>query len=87
MQGKTSRRSALGTGLALIVATGVAAIGNSATALASQVAPSTVAYQPTPKDGKQCSGCAQFVAPGSCKVVSGAISPAGWCSLFAAKSA
>ncbi len=71
----------------MIVAAGAAAIANSSTALASQVAPSSVSYQPKPEDGKQCSGCAQFVAPGNCKVVSGAISQDGWCTRFAAKSA
>ena len=28
-------------------------------------------YQDQPKDGQQCSGCVQFVAPASCKVGGG----------------
>ena len=43
-------------------------------------------YQTKPKDGNQCSGCALFVAPGSCRVVKGKISPKGWCTLWAKKS-
>jgi hypothetical protein len=39
-------------------------------------------YQDSPRDGQRCSGCALFVAPSSCTVVSGAVSPDGWCSLF-----
>jgi len=52
----------------------------------AKVAPSAAQYQATPKGGAQCSGCTSFIAPGSCKMVSGAISPSGWCILFAAKS-
>ena len=44
-------------------------------------------YQDSPKDGQQCSGCVQFVAPASCKVVEDPISASGWCQLFTAKPA
>jgi hypothetical protein len=44
-------------------------------------------YQPTPKGPQQCDNCSQFVTPGSCKVVDGAIDPAGWCRIYAKKSA
>src|SRR5262249_3533172 len=44
-------------------------------------------YQDQPKDGQQCSGCVQFVAPASCKVVADPISASGWCQLFTAKPA
>ena len=43
---------------------------------------SAVAYQDSPKDGKQCDGCKLFVAPASCKSVSGSISAKGWCKLW-----
>jgi hypothetical protein len=36
-----------------------------------------VAYQTTPKDGKQCDQCNFFVAPASCKLVAGDIAPSG----------
>jgi hypothetical protein len=36
-------------------------------------------YQDKPNGDKQCSNCAQFVAPNSCKVVEGAVSPQGYC--------
>ena len=45
-----------------------------------------VQYQDTPKGGHQCSGCSNFAAPASCKVVSSAISPHGWCSIWTPKS-
>ena len=44
-------------------------------------------YQDTPKDGQQCSGCSQFVAPASCKVVEDPVAASGWCQLFQAKPA
>jgi hypothetical protein len=49
---------------------------------AATLPPSAVGYQDTPKDGKQCDGCKLFVAPSSCKTVSGKISPSGWCKLW-----
>jgi hypothetical protein len=44
-------------------------------------------YQDQPNNGQQCSGCTQFVAPASCKVVEDPISATGWCQLFTAKPA
>ena len=43
-------------------------------------------YQDTPKDGAQCSGCTQFVAP-ACNVVEDPVAASGWCQLFVAKPA
>jgi len=50
-------------------------------------------YQDTPKDGKQCSTCIQFVpgktpaGKGGCKIMPGddEISPTGWCSGYVEK--
>jgi hypothetical protein len=44
-------------------------------------------YQDSPKNGQQCSGCVQFVAPASCKVVEDPVAASGWCQLFTAKPA
>jgi hypothetical protein len=44
-------------------------------------------YQDTPKDGQQCSGCVQFEAPASCKVVEDPVAASGWCQVFVAKTA
>jgi hypothetical protein len=53
----------------------------------AKMAPSAVKYQASPKDGRQCDGCNLFVAPNSCKSVSGDISPTGWCALWVKKAA
>jgi hypothetical protein len=42
-----------------------------------------VAYQDHPMDIRSCATCTSFVAPKSCKVVAGEVSPKGWCTLFA----
>jgi hypothetical protein len=51
----------------------------------AKMAQAAVKYQPEPKDGHQCDGCAFWVAPNSCKMVDGEISPTAWCALWAAK--
>jgi hypothetical protein len=39
-------------------------------------------YQPMPKGMFSCGVCTFFIRPTACKVVTGAISPNGWCKLF-----
>ena len=39
-------------------------------------------YQDTPKGLLTCAVCTFFRAPGSCKVVTGIVSPHGWCRFF-----
>ncbi|MBV1701869.1 MAG: high potential iron sulfur protein [Hyphomicrobiales bacterium] len=76
-----SRRNVIG------LVAGVAPLMMVASASAgAQVSPKSVGYVTSPKAGHECSGCNLFVSPGSCKVVSGAISPKGWCQLWVAKA-
>jgi len=42
-------------------------------------------YRDKPNGDQECDKCMQFVAPDSCKVVDGKISPKGWCVAFAKK--
>ena len=64
-----------------------------AAVLASGVAPAIAAdnkkqfkYQDKPgKNGQKCSGCRFFKAPSSCTIVTGKISPNGWCTAWAKK--
>jgi hypothetical protein len=39
-------------------------------------------YQPMPKGLFSCAVCTFFIKPNACKVVTGDISPQGWCKLF-----
>ena len=73
-----SRRTALITAGAAPL---LAMIGGRAEA-GMKVSQSAVHYQASPKDGKDCDDCANFVSPGGCKLVDGAISPKGWCRLW-----
>ena len=43
-------------------------------------------YQDKPNGDKRCSACVQFVAPSSCKVVGGVISPNGYCIAWVKKT-
>jgi hypothetical protein len=40
-------------------------------------------YRDTPKGIAMCATCTLFVAPHSCKVVEGEVSPDGWCRVYA----
>ena len=78
---RSERRALLGAGLA--AAGGV--ICARVAAQQSKVSNDQAKYQDKPKGEQRCDGCAQFLAPGSCKVVDGKISPSGRCMLYAAK--
>jgi High potential iron-sulfur protein len=43
-------------------------------------------YQDKPNKDQRCDNCMQFVAPSSCKVVDGTISPSGWCMAWVKKA-
>lgn len=70
----------------LIAAAGVAPALIAGGAAAAGLPQTAVAYQATPKDGKQCSECKLFIAPNACKSVTGEIAPTGWCKLYAKKA-
>lgn len=82
-----TRRELLRRAPACVALAVVAVSARPGAALAQQkVAKAMVQYQDSPKAGHQCSTCANFVAPKSCKVVQGAISPKGWCSIWTPKA-
>jgi High potential iron-sulfur protein len=64
-----------------------------ATAVAHADSRVDLKYQATPKDGQKCSACMLFVPgktakdDGTCKVITGSISPNGWCTAFAQRPA
>jgi hypothetical protein len=51
----------------------------------SQLRKQDVQYQPGPKGNQRCDLCSNFLAPSGCRVVSGGVSPNGWCLLFKPK--
>lgn len=70
---------------ATLAAAGSFAIAGAAGAAPAKLAPKMVSYQPTPKGSLRCDKCVQWQPPAACKVVSGTISPSGWCTLYALK--
>jgi hypothetical protein len=75
-----SRRSLLaaafgtGAGLALLATKAPAEM---------KISQAAVGYQDRPSGERQCSGCMHFRPPNQCQIVTGAVSPQGWCRLFA----
>jgi hypothetical protein len=86
--GESCKNSGINRRAILLAAAGAAPLialtGGEAQAKLAQTA---VKYQTDPKDGHQCDGCNFFVAPNSCKMVDGDISPTGWCTLWVKKPA
>ena len=84
---KQSRRSMLKRVALLAGAALSASMVQNKAALAQQKATKeAMKYQDKPNGDKQCSNCSQFVAPSSCKVVEGAISPSGYCIVWVKKA-
>jgi hypothetical protein len=75
-----SRRRFLHGSVALVGGVGLASIASKEAA--AKIKGSLVAYQDTPKDGRDCKGCKLFEPPNACKSVEGVISPNGWCKLW-----
>lgn len=91
--GKLSRREML---KGVVVFMGAAALGAAitpGTALAGGMSKASAKYQDHPNGKAHCSNCTFFTAGasptamGTCAVVSGNVSPDGWCMLYAAKGA
>ena len=81
-----SRRSFLGGAALLAGAAATQMLIVAKEAKAQQKVPqASVKYQDKPNGDQRCDNCLQFVAPNSCKVVDGTISPSGWCSIWVKK--
>ncbi len=63
-----------------------AAVLVASSAEAAKVSQASVQYRGTPNAGHSCGGCKLFTAPSACQVVSGKVSPAGWCQLWQPKA-
>jgi hypothetical protein len=90
---ENARRSWLKLVSGAAVAAPFALLAQGASAAQNESMRKSLQYQPTPKDGKQCSGCVQFVPGktaadlGDCKIMAGdtEIAPAGYCLAFVKK--
>lgn len=83
---KLSRRSVLKQAVLLAGAGLTASVLPAMKAHAqAKVSKAAMKYQDKPEGDKKCSDCLQFVAPDSCKVVEGTISPNGYCLAWVKK--
>jgi len=81
----TSRRTILLRGVGCVAGI-VASLQSARYANAAKMAQTAAAYQDSPKGSQECSNCAFFEAPSTCKVVDGNISASAWCKLWAKKA-
>lgn len=77
-----SRRGLLLGAMAAIGAVTIVDTAPSSATAETKISEGAVAYQDHPNGDKECSKCAQFQAPSSCKLVAGTISPRGYCRIF-----
>lgn len=81
-----TRKEALRTLIVLPALAGAVALGaGTADAAANNQAQFKYQNKPDSKTGEKCSGCSLFKPPHSCSVVTGTISPNGWCIAWAKK--
>ncbi|MGD0967392.1 MAG: high-potential iron-sulfur protein [Candidatus Aquilonibacter sp.] len=77
-----TRKEALRTLIVLPALAGAIALGAGTADAADNKA--QFKYQDKPgAGGKKCAGCRFFKAPNGCSIVTGTISPNGWCSAWA----
>lgn len=62
-----------------------ASLVSTAAYASNKISQKAVSYQPTPKGGQRCDGCALWQGPSSCKLVEGSIAASGWCTLYKKK--
>ena len=83
---KFSRRSLLKSAAVVAGAATCASFAAGREAWAQAKASKTaMKYKAQPNKDQKCSNCLQFVAPDSCKVVDGKISPDGYCIAWVKK--
>ncbi len=83
--GPQKGRAHLSRRTVVLAASALLGVGSPALAMAaaSEKTPKSEAgYKDTPNGGARCDGCAQFLAPSNCKLVTGPVSPSGWCNFF-----
>lgn len=81
-----SRKDALRTLIVLPALAGALALTSTAADAANNQAQFKYQDKPDAKTGHKCSMCQLFKPPHSCSLVTGTISPNGWCVAWAKKS-
>jgi hypothetical protein len=71
---------------ATLAAGGILAAGVTVQPAEAKMTAAAAGYVAESKTADTCSNCTLFVAPASCKIVDGTISPKGYCRFFVKKS-
>lgn len=79
-----TRRSFVQAAVAAAGAAAASAVRPRPAAAEPTISKAAVAYQDEPEGDKECAKCKNFVAPSACTVVTGTISPHGFCRAFVA---
>jgi hypothetical protein len=77
-----SRRALLQRTTGVIATVVALSTGGGSASATIKISKEAVGYQDHPDGDKRCEKCLQFVAPASCKMVDGPISPQGFCRIF-----
>jgi hypothetical protein len=83
---RLSRRSLLKSAVVVAGAACAGVLAHGEALAQGKASKEAMHYQDHPNGDKKCSECMQFVAPSSCKVVEGTISPNGYCIAFVKKT-
>ena len=83
---KVSRRDVLRSALLLSGAACAGALQSQVAYAQQKASKAVMKYQDKPNGDMRCDNCTQFVAPSSCKVVDGTISPSGYCIAWVKKA-
>lgn len=81
-----TRRSVLRGATLAAGGTAIVAAGVTAQRAEAKMTEQAAAYVDISKTDQQCSNCALFIEPSSCRLVDGKISPKGYCKFYAKKS-
>ena len=87
-EGELSRRQLLPSvlGAGAILAAAISLASSEAAEAQEKASKTTAKYQDHPNGGNHCAICRYFRPPHACQLVSGDISPNGWCSYFLKKA-
>jgi hypothetical protein len=84
--GTLSRRTLIRSAVVLAGAACAGVAADRQALAQGKVPKAAMKYQDHPKGDEKCGNCMQFIAPDSCKVVEGKISPNGYCIAWASKT-
>ena len=81
-----SRRMLLHGAAGALGAAATLGLGTRRSAAQIKISQAAAGYQDHPNASQSCATCGHFLQPDKCQLLSGSISPQGWCRLFSPMS-